>query len=609
MKKIVTLSKLTLAYILREIKLLGVFLLIRDYLSFLVWQVIYEPNFIELNRQKRMKFSFNPLISIILPVYNPPIKALRNALQSVLRQTYENWELCIVDASSNLEVSNFLNKISKREKRVKYRLLGENYGIAINTNKAIEMAEGEYVAFLDHDDELSEFALFEVVSNLNKYGDIDLIYSDEDLKTDHFYIDRKKSLFRNLLNLLTSNKRFSPIFKPDFSIDLLRSCNYMTHLIVIRKKMGDQVGWLRQNFEGAQDYDLLLRIIEVSTKVLHIPKILYHWRRVKTSTASSINAKPYANSSGKRALQEHLNKQNILATVSDGFIPTWYRVNYTIPSKTLVTIIIPNHNNSEELTRCIGSILLRSSHNDFEILVVDNNSNPEIEFYYSKIKDLDPRIRILRWDRPFNFHSLNNWAVNFAEGEVLLFLNNDTEVISKDWLEEMISFCIRKDVGFVGAKLVYPNKTIQHAGITIGKGGIAGHDFLYYPIDDPGYFGKLVQVRNVSAVTGACMMTRKKVFIELGGFDENFELAYGDVDICLRALGKGYLNVWTPYALLYHYESKTRGYENTPEKKDRFLREKALFLEKWHNLIDKGDPYYNPNLSYRYSDYRIKIFK
>lgn len=608
MKKILKLIKLTFAYLLREVQLLEVFILIRDYLNFLIWQIAYEPNFLGLIRQKITKFDYTPLISIVLPVYNPPKKALKDAIRSVLKQTYKNWELCIVDSSTNVDISELLRKISQRDKRIKVEFSRENHGIAGNTNKAIIMSEGEYIAFLDHDDELSKFALFEVVSLLNVTQNIDLIYSDEDLKTDHFYI-KKASIIKNLFSLICSNKRFSPIFKPDFSIDLLRSCNYITHLVVVKKEIGDKVGWLRENFEGAQDYDFLLRITEVSNKIIHIPKILYHWRRVSTSTARSIDAKPYAHNSGKKALEQHLARQNLPAIVSDGFIPTWYRVNYILKKNVLVTIVIPNSNNSEELTRCVGSILLRSSYTNFEILVIDNNSDADVEFYYNKIKDMDDRIRILRWEKPFNFHSLNNWATSFAEGDVILFLNNDIEVISKDWLEQMISICIRHDVGFVGAKLLYPNKTIQHAGITIGKGGVAGHDFLYFPHDSPGYFGRLVQIRNVSAVTGACMMTKKQVFCELGGFDENYTLSYGDVDICLRALTKGYLNVWTPYALLYHYESKTRGYEDTPEKQLRFLREKQYFLKKWHDMIEKGDPYYNRNLSYKHSDYRIKILK
>lgn len=596
-------------HILNKLKLLNKIIVIRDYVAFLFWQIVNEPHFIQLVFQQLHKFSYSPKISIVIPVYNPPPKALKGAIESVLRQTYTNWELCIADASQNEKIRKFLLAVSSEEKRIKVKFLEKNYGIAINTNEAINLSSGDYIGFLDHDDELSPFALFEIVSALNLHPNTELIYSDEDLKTDYFHFEKNKSIIQNLINLIISNKRFSPIFKPDFSIDLMRSCNYMTHFIVVRRETGHKVGWLRDCFEGAQDYDFLLRIIERSKNIIHIPKILYHWRKVKTSTANSIQAKPYANDSGKRSLQDHLMRCGISAKVSDGYIPTWYKVNYDILEEKTVSIIIPNRNCTEYLTRCIGSILIKSSYTSFEIIIVENNSTDEdIGYYYTKLQVLDPRIRIIKWNKPFNYHQLNNWAANFASGEILLFLNNDTEVVSKNWLQEMVSLCIRQDVGFVGAKLLYPNKTIQHAGITIGKGGVAGHDFLHYPHDSPGYFGRLVLVRNVSAVTGACLMVRKEVFNMVGGFDENYALSYGDVDICLKAIQKGLVNVWTPHAVLYHYESVTRGYETTPERKERFEREKSYFLSKWQKYIEQGDPYYNPNLSLRHSGYVIRIF-
>ncbi len=611
MKRYLNYLKLLFAFFLKRVGLLEKILSFRNNLYYFIWQITQEPDILQLENQKKAakRFEYSPTISIVCPVFNPPLKAFKSAINSVLRQTYSNWELCIADASTNVGIRNYLKKIAYKDTRIRVIFLDRNLGIAQNTNKAIELSSGQYIAFLDHDDELSAFALFEVVKYLQIQKEGDLIYSDEDLITDHFYFNRNISIFRNIQNLLTSNRRFYPIFKPSFSLDTLRSYNYMTHLVVVKKELGEQIAWLREGFEGAQDYDFVLRAVEKSRCIVHIPKILYHWRRVEGSTAKSINLKPYANESGKKALHEHLIREGVPAEISDGYIPTWYKVNYIIPSDISVSIIIPNGNSNEELIRCVGSILFKSSYKNFELIIVDTSTdnNEDTQLVLNKLR-CDSRIKILRWDKAFNFHSVNNWAVEFTRGNAICFLNNDTEVISQNWIEQMLSICQRKDVGFVGAKLLYPDKTIQHAGITIGKGGVAGHDFLYYPHDSPGYVGRLVQIRNVAAVTGACMMVKKNVFTSLGGFDENYVLSYGDVDICLRALEKGLWNVWTPYAILYHYESRTRGYEDTAQKKERFEQEKAYFLSKWKKYIANGDPYYNPNLDYRKSDYVIKIF-
>ena len=552
------------------------------------WILNNEPNAEQLTEQrvKAEGFDHRPLISVIMPVWNTPVKILNQTIESVVDQTYEKWELCIADGKSNSETQKALSAWTKKDSRIKLKPLDENKGIAVNSNEALSLAQGEFVAFLDHDDLLAPFALFEVVKELQNALDKDVIYSDED-------------------KIHENGQRFDHFFKPDFSPDYLRSVNYLTHFLVIRKSLGDEIGWLRSGYDGAQDYDLILRAVESTKNIFHIPKILYHWRVSAESTASGAEIKPYANILGKKALEEHLERVAQPAQVKDGCSPTWYRVIYQYPNMPLISIIIPSRDHAEDLELCVNSILEKTTYSKFEIILVENGSKEQKTFKLYEQFEQDARIRVLEWEQSFNYSLVNNWAATQARGEVILFLNNDIQVINENWLEEMLQFAMRSDVGAVGAKLYYPDGTIQHGGVVLGIGGIAGHSHKYFPGNHPGYFGQLVLPHNVSAITAACLMVRKQVFQEVNGFDENYPLAFGDVDLCLKILGKSYLNVWTPYAELYHHESKTRGLEETPEQQERFRNEVAYFEGKWSENLEKGDPYYNPNLTLKREDFSI----
>jgi len=556
------------------------------------WILKNEPDENELQKyaEEAENFKYKPKISIVSATYNTSEKMLNQMIESVISQKYRNWELCIADGGSNRGyIKRILKKYADKEKRIKVKFLDINKGIAGNFNEALSLATGEFIGFLDHDDELAPFALYEVVKLLNEKPHLDFIYSDE----DKISIDGKT--------------RFEPHFKPDWSPDTFLSYNYICHLAIIRKKIIDKIGGFREEFEGSQDYDLFLRVIELTDKIAHIAKILYHWRMVPGSAASHAMAKPYAIPNAKRAISEFLKKRGIEAKVEDGLFPTSYRIRYKILKDFKVSIIIPTRDKVEILSKCISSILEKTTYPHYEIIIVDNQSKEESTFrYFKKIKK-DPRIRIISFNHPFNFSAINNFAAKEAEGEVLLFLNNDIEVINSDWLASMLEHCQRKEVGAVGAKLYYPNNTIQHGGVILGIGGVAGHSHKYFPRDSDGYMGRLKIVQNLSAVTGACMMIRKEVFEEVFGFDKGFKVAFGDVDLCMKIRQKGYLIVFTPYAELYHHESLTRGYEDTPEKQKRFAHEIALFKEKWGHILEKGDPYYSPNLTLNKEDFSINI--
>jgi len=462
--------------------------------------------------------------------------------------------------------------------------------MAGNTNAAIELATGDFVGFLDHDDCLAPSALFEVVLALQEYAEVDLIYSDEDKLS------------------FNGKKRFEPHFKPTYSPDFLRSMNYITHFLVIRKSLGDQTGWFRNGYEGAQDYDLTLRIAEHARFIIHIPKVLYHWRKWSSSSTNTPDispAKKLANENGKKALREHLERCELKGTVEDGPSPTAYQVRYSIADNPLVSIIILNRDHADDLRKCIYSIKGKSTYHNYEIIIVENSSRDDDTLLLYDELQKDPSIRIVDYKEPFNFSGANNYAASLASGSILLFLNNDIEVLSKDWLERMLEHALRKEVAIVGSKLYYPNGTIQHAGVILEIGGFAGHSHKYLPGKSKGYINRLRLIQNYSAVTGACMMIRKEVFNELGGFDEEYALAANDIDLCLMALSKGYLVVWTPYSELYHHESKTRGSENTKVKRERFSREVARFRKKWSVVLDQGDDYYNPNLTLSSEDFSI----
>jgi len=540
---------------------------------------------------KSYKLRSNPNISLVVPIYNTPRKFLTQMINSVLGQTYPHWELCISDGgSTEPQVKAILEQYAKRNRKIKIKFLRENKGITSNTNEAISLATGEYIAFLDHDDTLSPFALFEVVKAINKYPKADLIYSDEDKISEN------------------GKKRFDPYFKPDWNPDLLRSTNYIGHLTVIKKELLEKVGYLDPRFEGSQDYDLVLKASEKATQIVHIPQILYHRRIHGGSVAQDPEQKMYAYEAAQRALEEHLRRIGRNGTVKSLPILGLYKVTYELSRFPLVSIIIPTANNAL-LKKCVNSIIQKTAYKNWEIIVVNTNLKDEAIYNYcSTLAKNNSKIKFLTWnDKFFNFARVNNFAARYSKGEILLFLNDDTEVINNDWLERMVEHALREEVGAVGAKLYYPNGRIQHAGIIVGGEGIAIHLHKFFHRKSYGYFGRLMAIQNVSAVTGACLMIRKKVFEEVGEFDERFSLAFNDVDLCLSLRKKGYLIVWTPHAELYHHESKTRGYEDTPEKRARFKVESELFLQKWKEELTSADPYYNPNLNPKRGDFSIKV--
>jgi GT2 family glycosyltransferase len=551
------------------------------------WIRCNEPTTSALRRQRYRSFAWRPSISIVVPTLNTPIPFLNAMLESVLRQTYHQWELCVADASPpGHEVRKRLKAQARKDSRIKLRFLSQNQGIAGNTNEALALASGDYVALLDHDDTLAPFALYEVAAALNRHPNADILYSDED-KID-----------------ATGKCRQDPHFKPDWSPDTLRSHNYMCHLAVFRRELITRLGGLGLGCDGSQDYDLVLRATEQARQIVHIPKILYHWRIHPNSAAASPAAKAYALESARKALAGHLARCRETAAVSDGAFPGVYQVRYSLGRKYLVSLIIPTNDHAEVLRRCLLS-LRRSTYSPYEIILVENGSVQPATFIYYERMRTQPNLRIMTWEGPFNYAAVNNAAAKEARGEVLLFLNNDVEVINRDWLERLLEHAQRSEIGAVGAKLYYPDETVQHGGVVLGLGGSAGHAHHGRGRSDPGYFGRLGIIQNYAGVTGACFMTRRTVFEEVGGFDERFELAYNDVDLCLTMRDRGYRIVWTPYAELYHHESTTRGHEDTPLKQARLKKETDIFQSKWRHLLAAGDPYYSPNLTLRHPSFEI----
>lgn len=551
-----------------------------------LWLENNLPGEEELASQRQTVFNSRPKFSIAVPLYNTNETLLREMIDSVRAQTYADWELCLADGSTD---STDRGKIVEgyQDPRIRYRKLEKNEGISGNTNAAIAMAGGDWIAFLDHDDTLAPQALYAYAKCINRSPETDFLYSDEDK------MDEK------------GRKHFDPFFKPDFSPHLLLSNNYITHFTAVRKTVLDEIGPLDSSYDGAQDYDLILRATEKARKVQHVPDILYHWRALSQSTASSPGAKVYTSDAGRRAVEAAMKRRGIDAQVLHHRLPNTYHVVYPVPKpQPLISIIIPSHNEPATLRKCLNSIFSKRGWDNYEVLVVENNSTDSKTFaYYEEIRH-NPHVRLLTWNHSFNYASINNWAAEQAKGDLLLFLNNDTEVISPDWLEEMASLALQPDVGAVGAKLYYPDRTIQHGGVVIRIGGIAGHSHKCVPYDVPGYFSRMYMVHDLSAVTAACLMTRRSVFAEVGGFDEEFVLAFNDVDLCLRIREAGYSILFTPLAELFHYESKTRGYEVTPAQRERFIREQRAWLRRWMEKYP-GDPFYNPNLTYGHEQYQI----
>ena len=554
------------------------------------WYEQYIPTREELEKQRKKKWNYGPKISIIVPAYKTPEAFLRQLMDSLLAQTYANWELCIANASpEDASMEYVLKEYAKKDSRILWKKLEENKGIAENTNEAFAMATGEFAGLLDHDDLLAPNALYEVAKALETEPDIDVLYTDEDKVRGDEVLEH-----------------FQPHLKPDFNIDLLRSNNYICHFFVVRKSLLEKTGGFRREYDGAQDYDFIFRCTQAAGKIHHIPEILYHWRTHQSSTADNPESKLYAFEAGKRAIEENLRQNGLIGEVSHTKDYGFYRVKYPVQGEPLVSIIIPNKDAKEDLEKCIQSILEKSSYTNYEILIVENNSTGEEIFSYYKELSGNSKIRLLRWKREFNYSAINNYGAKKAKGDYLLFLNNDTEVISPDWIEEMLGFCQRPDTGIVGARLYFGNNTVQHAGTVIGIGGIAGHMFTDMPRERSGYMHKAAIIQDLSAVTAACMMVKRQVFEEVQGFEEQLSVAFNDVDFCLRVREKQYLVVYDPYVELYHYESKSRGAEDSKEKVRRFQSEIEFMRCRWETLLKKGDPYYNRNLSLVKWNYSLK---
>lgn len=547
----------------------------------------------EARKQRETIFENKVKFSILVPLYNTPEKFLTDMLDSVKGQTYENWELCLADGSDHEHA--YVGEICKRygadDERMIYHVLDHNYGISGNTNECLKLATGDYIGLFDHDDILHPAALYEYAKAINETG-ADYIYCDE-ITFEGDSIDHMIVLH----------------FKPDFAIDNLRGNNYICHFSAFSRELLDEAGVFRSEYDGSQDHDMILRLTTRARKVYHVPKALYYWRSHKASVAQDINAKTYAVDAAKRAVHDHiLAVYGMDAKVeSTRAFPTIFRIRYPLVEKPLISIVIPNKDHMEDLSRCVESIVNKSTYSNYEIIVVENNSETKEIFDYYQALEHNERIRIVKYEGDFNYSRINNFGVSFANGKYVLLLNNDMKVITREWMEELLMYAQRSDVAAVGGKLYYADNSIQHAGIVIGLGAHRAAGHTHYKDDKMhlGYMGRLCYAQDVTAVTGACLLVGRKQYDEVGGLDETFSVAFNDVDFCLKLRKAGYLNVFTPFCELFHYESKTRGMEEG-EKLKRFQNEVALFREKWKAELEAGDPYFNPNFSLDYSDYTIK---
>ena len=597
--------------------------------AYQIWIEKNTPNEDELEKQKTTKFTYAPKISVVVPMYNTDEKFFQDLIESLNNQTYANWELCLADGSPKKNEN--LEKYYEKNEKIKYNFLGKNEGISENTNEAIKMATGDYVGFLDHDDILSEEALFQVVKVINQDLKTDFIYTDED-KIDENY------------------ERFEPYFKPDYSPETLECNNYITHFVVVKKEIIEKIGKLNSEFNGAQDFDFVLRATKVANKIIHISKVLYHWRVHKNSTAYIADTKNYAFEAGKKVIEADLKREGKSATVEFGQeVPGIYKIKYEVIGNPKVSILIPNKDNIKLLKKCITSILKFTTYENYEINIIENNSEKKETFKYYEELVKNSKIKILNFNKhtvfdingekslenktlnkgleknnieknienietkenelqkvsEFNYSALINFGVKNVDGEFVLQLNNDTKLITKDWLELFIGYAQNSEIGAVGARLYYEDKTIQHAGIIVGVSGIAGNALVNLPYGKHAYFGREAATRNVLAVTGACLFARRSLYYEVGFMDEKeFKVAFNDVDFCLKLYENGYRNVYNPYIELIHYESKSRGYEISEEKEERFEKEANNFKRKWSKYI-KYDPYYNKNLSRKTVNYDI----
>lgn len=553
------------------------------------------PNEAEAARQRAERFPGEIKFSILVPLYNTPRRFLTEMIDSVCAQTYQNWELCLADGSDaeHAYVGEICEKYKENDSRIVYRKLEKNEGISGNTNECYRMASGEYIGLFDHDDILHPSVLYEYRKAIAQQG------------ADYIYCDEATFKNGNINNMITLH------FKPDYAIDSLRANNYICHFSVFDRRLLEGTELFRSRFDGSQDHDMILRLTTAAKKVVHVRKLLYYWRSHAGSVASDISAKTYAIEAARGAVADHLTRQGFedFEIISSRAFETIFRIKYKLTARPKISIVIANKDHTEDLSRCVASILDQSTYENYEIIIVENNSvTQEIQAYYKEMEK-HPRIRIVTWQGEFNYSKINNYGVSFAEGEYILLLNNDTQVITANWMEELLMYAQRTDVGAVGAKLYYEDRTIQHAGIVIGLGAhrTAGHTHYRVNYENVGYMGRLCYAQDVTAVTGACLLVRKALYEQAGGLDENFAVALNDVDFCLKLRELGYLNVMNPYAQLYHFESKSRGMDDTDERAVRYDQESAAFREKWKKQLEAGDPYYNPNFSLDYSDYTLQV--
>ncbi|MDE6975438.1 MAG: glycosyltransferase family 2 protein, partial [Lachnospiraceae bacterium] len=538
-------------------------------------------------------------ISILVPLFNTPESFLREMLDSVLAQTYENWELCLADGSD--EAHGYVGEICRKYvseddgRRIVYRKLAKNAGIAGNTNECLKMAGGEYIGLFDHDDILHPSALYEYVRVINEQG------------ADYVYCDETTFRSGDINHMLTMH------FKPDYAVDNLRANNYICHFSVFARELLDGTELFRSRFDGSQDHDMILRLTDRAKKVVHVPRLLYYWRSHEGSVASGVEAKPYVVEAARGAVADHLKRHGFthFQITSTRAFETIFKIRYPIAGDPMISVVIANKDHRKDLERCITSIMEKSTYENYEIIVVENGSGePEIFEYYESLKERE-NVRVVSFDcgGGFNYSAVNNFGVENARGDYILLLNNDTQVITVNWMEELLMYAQREDVGAVGAKLYYENKTIQHAGVVLGLGAhrTAGHSHYGQHRENLGYMGRLCYAQNVSAVTGACLLVKKKLFEEAGGLDTGFAISLNDVDFCLKLRQMGLLNVFTPFAELYHFESISRGLDDQGEKAARYNSESERFREKWKEILEKGDPYYNPNFSLDRSDFALKI--
>ncbi|MBS7457827.1 glycosyltransferase family 2 protein [Coralloluteibacterium stylophorae] len=539
-----------------------------------------RPADLEAARTQLAQLERTPLVSILLPVYQTPEKWLRRCLDSVLEQVYPHWELCIADdASPSRHVRRVLEEYASRDRRIRVQVRSSNGHISEASNTALEMAKGDYIALLDHDDELRPHSLLEMVKAIDAHPEWRLLYSDEDK------IDEK-------------GRRFAPYFKPDWNYELFLSQNCICHLGVYETALVRGVGGFRRGFEGSQDWDLALRCVErlAPHEIGHVSKVLYHWRAIQGSTAMGVDQKDYAGHAGLRAVDEHLQRRGQRARIEinpHGHLNVHREAVGPLPR---VSLIIPTRDKVELLRMSVGSILAKTDYPDLEIIVVDNQSAEQATLDYFAELEADGRVRVVRYDAPFNYSAINNHAARHATGAIVGLVNNDIEVIEGSWLRTMVAQAVRPEIGAVGAMLYYPDDTIQHAGVVLGMGGVAGHVYTTQPRGSHGQCGRALLAQEMSAVTAACLVVRREVFEEVGGLDETLSVAFNDIDFCLRIRVAGYRNLWTPYAELYHHESASRGYEDTPEKQARFRGEVERMRERWGEVL-VNDPCYNPNLT------------